>query len=228
MFLSSRRVKKFGLAARLLMTLSIVIASILLFILPKPLDRLAISVSSILMLELLILWIGGGLKKVLSGFIVILIFIFIGFLITLFSIFLGFVPPPLDYATISMFRMVILVLSFATAIQFFTVEEIRWLLTRLGLRDVSVVVALTLSQLPLTYIQFSEAITTVKLKLGERNLYKVVKPLVVYSVMNSLNLAEALYIHGVYEPIKPRFLCGRKDSILIAVSIAVLVLVLLF
>lgn len=228
MFLSSRRVKKFGLAARLLMTLSIVIASILLFILPKPLDRLAISVSSILMLELLILWIGGGLKKVLSGFIVILIFIFIGFLITLFSIFLGFVPPPLDYATVSMFRMVILVLSFATAIQFFTVEEIRWLLTRLGLRDVSVVVALTLSQLPLTYIQFSEAITTVKLKLGERNLYKVVKPLVVYSVMNSLNLAEALYIHGVYEPIKPRFLCGRKDSILIAVSIAVLVLVLLF
>ncbi|MCC6015604.1 MAG: hypothetical protein LM582_00980 [Desulfurococcaceae archaeon] len=228
MFLSSRRVKKFGLAARLLMTLSIVIASILLFILPKPLDRLAISVSSILILELLILWIGGGLKKVLSGFIVILIFIFIGFLITLFSIFLGFVPPPLDYATISMFRMVILVLSFATAIQFFTVEEIRWLLTRLGLRDVSVVVALTLSQLPLTYIQFSEAITTVKLKLGERNLYKVVKPLVVYSVMNSLNLAEALYIHGVYEPIKPRFLCGKKDSILIAVSIAVLVLVLLF
>jgi hypothetical protein len=228
MFLSSRRVKKFGLAARLLMTLSIVIASILLFILPKPLDRLAISVSSILMLELLILWIGGGLKKVLSGFIVILIFIFIGFLITLFSIFLGFVPPPLDYATVSMFRMVILVLSFATAIQFFTVEEIRWLLTRLGLRDVSVVVALTLSQLPLTYIQFSEAITTVKLKLGERNLYKVVKPLVVYSVMNSLNLAEALYIHGVYEPIKPRFLCGKKDSILIAVSIAVLVLVLLF
>lgn len=228
MFLSSRRVKKFGLAARLLMTLSIVIASILLFILPKPLDRLAISVSSILMLELLILWIGGGLKKVLSGFIVILIFIFIGFLITLFSIFLGFVPPPLDYATVSMFRMVILVLSFATAIQFFTVEEIRWLLTKLGLRDVSVVVALTLSQLPLTYIQFSEAITTVKLKLGERNLYKVVKPLVVYSVMNSLNLAEALYIHGVYEPIKPRFLCGKKDSILIAVSIAVLVLVLLF
>jgi hypothetical protein len=228
MFLSSRRVKKFGSAARLLMTLSIVIASILLFILPKPLDRLAISVSSILILELLILWIGGGLKKVLSGFIVILIFIFIGFLITLFSIFLGFVPPPLDYATISMFRMVILVLSFATAIQFFTVEEIRWLLTRLGLRDVSVVVALTLSQLPLTYIQFSEAITTVKLKLGERNLYKVVKPLVVYSVMNSLNLAEALYIHGVYEPIKPRFLCGKKDSILIAVSIAVLVLVLLF
>ncbi|MCC6057812.1 MAG: hypothetical protein LM568_02720 [Desulfurococcaceae archaeon] len=228
MFLSSRRVKKFGLTARLLMTLSIVIASILLFILPKPLDRLAISVSSILILELLILWIGGGLKKVLSGFIVILIFIFIGFLITLFSIFLGFVPPPLDYATISMFRMVILVLSFATAIQFFTVEEIRWLLTRLGLRDVSVVVALTLSQLPLTYIQFSEAITTVKLKLGERNLYKVVKPLVVYSVMNSLNLAEALYIHGVYEPIKPRFLCGKKDSILIAVSIAVLVLVLLF
>jgi hypothetical protein len=180
------------------------------------------------MLELLILWIGGGLKKVLSGFIVILIFIFIGFLITLFSIFLGFVPPPLDYATVSMFRMVILVLSFATAIQFFTVEEIRWLLTKLGLRDVSVVVALTLSQLPLTYIQFSEAITTVKLKLGERNLYKVVKPLVVYSVMNSLNLAEALYIHGVYEPIKPRFLCGKKDSILIAVSIAVLVLVLLF
>jgi hypothetical protein len=228
MFLSSRRVKKFGSAARLLMTLSIVIASILLFILPKPLDRLATSVSSILILELLILWIGGGLKKVLSGFIVILIFIFIGFLITLFSIFLGFVPPPLDYATISMFRMVILVLSFATAIQFFTVEEIRWLLTRLGLRDVSVVVALTLSQLPLTYIQFSEAITTVKLKLGERNLYKVVKPLVVYSVMNSLNLAEALYIHGVYEPIKPRFLCGKKDSILIAVSIAVLVLVLLF
>jgi hypothetical protein len=228
MFLSSRRVKKFGLAARLLMTLSIVIASMLLFILPKPLDRLAISVSSILILELLILWIGGGLKKVLSGFIVILIFIFIGFLITLFSVFLGFVPPPLDYATISMFRMVILVLSFATAIQFFTVEEIRWLLTRLGLRDVSVVVALTLSQLPLTYIQFSEAITTVKLKLGERNLYKVVKPLVVYSVMNSLNLAEALYIHGVYEPIKPRFLCGKKDSILIAVSIAVLVLVLLF
>jgi hypothetical protein len=228
MFLSSRRVKKFGLAARLLMTLSIVIASILLFILPKPLDRLAISVSSILILELLILWIGGGLKKVLSGFIVILIFIFIGFLITLFSVFLGFVPPPLDYATISMFRMIILVLSLATAIQFFTVEEIRWLLTRLGLRDVSVVVALTLSQLPLTYIQFSEAITTVKLKLGERNLYKVVKPLVVYSVMNSLNLAEALYIHGVYEPIKPRFLCGKKDSILIAVSIAVLVLVLLF
>lgn len=228
MFLSSRRVKKFGLAARLLMTLSIVIASMLLFILPKPLDRLAISVSSILILELLILWIGGGLKKVLSGFIVILIFIFIGFLITLFSVFLGFVPPPLDYATISMFRMVILVLSFATAIQFFTVEESRWLLTRLGLRDVSVVVALTLSQLPLTYIQFSEAITTVKLKLGERNLYKVVKPLVVYSVMNSLNLAEALYIHGVYEPIKPRFLCGKKDSILIAVSIAVLVLVLLF
>jgi hypothetical protein len=228
MFISSKEVRNYGLISRVFMSISIIVTSLLLFILDLPLNKIVILTTLLLTLEFLILWISGGLRKVLSGFVVILVFVFIGFLITLFSMLIGFASPPIGYSISSMFRMVVLVLSFATMVQFFTVEEIRWIMVKLGLEDISTIVTLTLSQLPLTFIQFSEAIITIKLKLGRRNLYKVVKPLIIYSIMNSLNLAEALYIHGVYKPRRPRLFNGVKDFIIIIVSVAPIVMVLVF
>jgi hypothetical protein len=228
MFISSKEVRNYGLISRVFMSISIIVASLLLFILDLPLNKIVLLTTLLLTLEFLILWISGGLRKVLSGFVVILVFVFIGFLITLFSMLIGFASPPIGYSISSMFRMVVLVLSFATMVQFFTVEEIRWIMVKLGLEDISTIVTLTLSQLPLTFIQFSEAIITIKLKLGRRNLYKVVKPLIIYSIMNSLNLAEALYIHGVYKPRRPRLFNGVKDFIIITVSVAPIVMVLVF
>jgi hypothetical protein len=228
MFISSKEVRNYGLISRVFMSISIIVTSLLLFILDLPLNKIVILTTLLLTLEFLILWISGGLRKVLSGFVVILVFVFIGFLITLFSMLIGFASPPIGYSISSMFRMVVLVLSFATMVQFFTVEEIRWIMVKLGLEDISTIVTLTLSQLPLTFIQFSEAIITIKLKLGRRNLYKVVKPLIIYSIMNSLNLAEALYIHGVYKPRRPRLFNGVKDFIIITVSVAPIVMVLVF
>jgi len=228
MFISSKEVRNYGLISRVFMSISIIVTSLLLFILDLPLNKIVILTTLLLTLEFLILWISGGLRKVLSGFVVILVFVFIGFLITLFSMLIGFASPPIGYSISSMFRMVVLVLSFATMVQFFTVEEIRWIMVKLGLEDISTIVTLTLSQLPLTFIQFSEAIITIKLKLGRRDLYKVVKPLIIYSIMNSLNLAEALYIHGVYKPRRPRLFNGVKDFIIITVSVAPIVMVLVF
>jgi hypothetical protein len=228
MFISSKEVRNYGLISRVFMSISIIVTSLLLFILDLPLNKIVILTTLLFTLEFLILWISGGLRKVLSGFVVILVFVFIGFLITLFSMLIGFASPPIGYSISSMFRMVVLVLSFATMVQFFTVEEIRWIMVKLGLEDISTIVTLTLSQLPLTFIQFSEAIITIKLKLGRRNLYKVVKPLIIYSIMNSLNLAEALYIHGVYKPRRPRLFNGVKDFIIITVSVAPIVMVLVF
>jgi hypothetical protein len=228
MFISSKEVRNYGLISRVFMSISIIVTSLLLFILDLPLNKIVLLTTLLLTLEFLILWISGGLRKVLSGFVVILVFVFIGFLITLFSMLIGFASPPIGYSISSMFRMVVLVLSFATMVQFFTVEEIRWIMVKLGLEDISTIVTLTLSQLPLTFIQFSEAIITIKLKLGRRNLYKVVKPLIIYSIMNSLNLAEALYIHGVYKPRRPRLFNGVKDFIIITVSVAPIVMVLVF
>lgn len=228
MFISSKEVRNYGLISRVFMSISIIVTSLLLFILDLPLNKIVLLTTLLFTLEFLILWISGGLRKVLSGFVVILVFVFIGFLITLFSMLIGFASPPIGYSISSMFRMVVLVLSFATMVQFFTVEEIRWIMVKLGLEDISTIVTLTLSQLPLTFIQFSEAIITIKLKLGRRDLYKVVKPLIIYSIMNSLNLAEALYIHGVYKPRRPRLFNGVKDFIIITVSVAPIVMVLVF
>lgn len=226
LFISSKKVTRFGLLPRIIMCISIVIASVTLFVLQIPLQILGIYTTIILALEFLVLWIGGGLRRVLSGFTLVLLFTIFGSVVTLTSMLMGFTPPSLEYIVSSMFRMVALILSFATTLQFLTVEEIRWILVKIGLKDTSVILALTFSQLPLTLMHFSEALTTIKLKLGEKKIYKVVKPLIVYSVMNSLNVAEALYIHGVYPPRTPKIFSGVKDLLLIVVSVAILAAIL--
>ncbi|MEM1526301.1 MAG: hypothetical protein QW775_07615 [Ignisphaera sp.] len=227
LFISSKKVTSFGLLPRIIMCTSIVVTSLAMFILGIPLQILGIYTTIILALEFLVLWIGGGLRRVLSGFMLVLLFTIFGFVITLTSMLMRFTPPAVEYMVSSMFRMVALVLSFATMLQFLTVEEIRWMLVKIGLEEASVILALTFSQLPLTLMYFSEALTTIKLKLGKKKIYKVVKPLIVYSVINSLNVAEALYIHGVYPPRTPKIFNGLKDLLLIVISVTIIATILI-
>lgn len=227
LFVSSRRITKYGFLSRLITCISMMIASIMLFVLRLHLQTLCILTVFVLAIEFLILWIGGGLKRVLSGFALVMLFAVFGFLITITSMFTGFTPPSVEYTVSSMLRMVALVLSFATMLQFLTTEEIRWILIKVGLKDISTILGLTFSQLPLTLMHFSEALTTIKLKFGGNKIYKVVKPLVVYSIINSLNIAEALYIHGIYPPRTPKMLCGLKDLLLISISVTTLAIILL-
>jgi hypothetical protein len=53
------------------------------------------------------------------------------------------------------------------------------------------------TQIPISMYYASEAFTTIRLKYGNKRIYKVVVPLVLLSMYTARSLAESYYLYGV-------------------------------
>ncbi len=219
-FLVSEKAGRFGLVARLLAPLLVLLSLTLPYVIPGTRTPLSQTVSALVYEALLATYLIGS-RRLLGVFRLVGFFLVLGFALNLFSAFLGFEPSDAAVLALGTLRMAGIVIALTLFFQLLTIGELRFLLRRLGLGRYSELLSVAMAQLPTTFTSFSEAYVVAKLKLGGRRVASLVKPLVVDSILNSRQIAEALYIHGIPPAPRPR-LVSRRDPLILVPAILVL------
>lgn len=150
-----------------------------------------------------------GASKALKGLAFIAFFILIGTAIFMLNRALGLPSPRYEEVVTGSVRLFAFFLAFSLFFQLISLEEWRGIMLKLGLRDQALMFSVIGVLLPLTLMQFSEALTTVKLKYGGKRLTSLVVPMAFLAVMNSRNIVEAMIVYpprveGYISLFKPR------------------------
>jgi hypothetical protein len=162
----------------------------------KPLANLIYIIPALLM-ALTIIYISGSFKRILGGLQFVVLFIVIGLIINLLAGIFGLWNTNLVDVAIASMRGAIMFMAITLIFQWVKIEEVQWLLEKIGLGKLGVSIAIAFSQLPHIIVMYLEALVTVKLKYGSRYLYKVLLPLTLYTINHAREVAEAIYIHGM-------------------------------
>lgn len=153
----------------------------------------------VLLVELLFLSRLRGHRVVLNGLKLVALFTVIGVALTMFFPLPGGTRLQPGEAVAGAVRVVAFFLAFTQLFQLITVEEWRGILARIGLRDQAMAFTLALSQLPLTILYFSEALTTVSLKHRGVRKGSILTPLIYHAALSTRSRLEALLQY----PVKP-------------------------
>ncbi len=218
-FLASERVGEFGLVTRVLTPLLLLSSLSLPYVVPGSRIPLVQTAAALAYEAVLVTYLAGS-RRLLGVLRLVGLFLVLGFALNLLSALLGFEPSDAAVLVTRTLRMASIVIALTLVFQLLTVGEMRLLLRGLGLERYSEMFAVAMSQLPTTLVSFSEAYVVAKLKLGRRRIAALVKPLVVDSVLNSRQVAEALYIHGIPPAPKPK-LVSRRDPLMLVPAILV-------
>uniref|UniRef100_A0A7C5UTR2 Energy-coupling factor transporter transmembrane protein EcfT n=1 Tax=Ignisphaera aggregans TaxID=334771 RepID=A0A7C5UTR2_9CREN len=162
----------------------------------KPLANL-IYITPALLMALTVICISGSFKRILGGLQFVMLFMVIGLMINLLAGIFGFWTTNLVDVAIASMRGAVMFMTITLIFQWVKIEEIQWLLEKIGLGRLGVSIAVAFSQLPHIIVMYLEALVTVKLKYGSRYLYKVLLPLTLYTINHAREVAEAIYIHGM-------------------------------
>jgi len=225
-FVTSKKANNFGFLTKIISSGWLILSLSLPYIVPGVRLSPAQTVAAVLYGLTLLSYLAGprrvfGMAKLLALFVVL------GLFLDIISVALGSEPSnPLEVSLRAM-RVFAIVVSLSTAFQLFTITEMRYLLTILGLRSYSELFSAAMAQLPATFIAFSESYVATKSKLGGRKIAALIKPLVVDSIVSSRYLAEALYMHGIPPAPKPKLLNMPRDLAMIVSVITITVLPLL-
>ncbi len=222
----SEKTQKFGLISRLIIPVVVLYSIFYARLYSSTLLEEAVELILVLIYELLLAsWI-RGLRGVLSGLKLYLIFTAISSLVFLISSLPGVLI--LDPTTIPVLalRLVAFFTALTLFFQLISLGEWRAIFEKIGLRTLSELYPLTLLQLPLTLYYLSESATAVKLKFKGRRLHRVVVPLILLVAYTSRNILESHVIYGFSSSVKIR-LIGERDVIIYIVLTVLVVTILL-
>jgi len=221
LFISSERSRGYGIATRISIPIILLFSLSITYIVPVK-APLGIHILFILIYEFLLIWRFTRIKTFVSSLILVLIIIAIGFIINILSPYIGS-PISIDPLSLIVYsaRMAGIIIALSMIFQLMSLREIIYITEMLRLSKLSSIITIAFSQLPLTAIQFSEAITTIRLKYGRRGLFLAIKPLIIETILNSRSIAESLYLYGLPKIQKPILFNPRKDLPLLISSILV-------
>lgn len=146
---------------------------------------------TVLLAELVLAGCVRGWRPVFNGLKLVLLFTLVSALIFALSALISPPAPSIHELASGVARIVSLFLGFTLLFQLVSLREWRSVLYRLGLRRQSLIVSMIMTQLPITLMHFSEALTTVRLKYAGKRLERLVTPLTYYTVLNTRNVVEA-------------------------------------
>lgn len=213
-FTVSEKARKFGLLVRVFVPAVLILSLSLPYVAPwiqiSPVQTLAAVVYEVMIAAYL-----AGVKRLINMLKLVGVFLLLGFFLNTVSLILGYEPSDLLTIALRSLRIVAIVIAITLLFQLLSIGEIRYLLAKIGLKRYSEMLAVAMAQLPVTFMTFSEAYVVAKLKLGEKNLASLIKPLVVDSILNSRHLAEALYIHGIPPTPRPKLISPKDPLILV-------------
>lgn len=161
-----------------------------------------------------------GWRTVMNGLKLVLFFTLVSALIFVLSTLISLPAPSTPELASGVARIVSLFLGFTLLFQLVSLREWRGVLYRLGLRRQSLIVSMIMTQLPITLMHFSEALTTVRLKYAGRRIERLVTPLTYYTVLTTRNVVEA---YAQYPPsLKARLMLFRKKDIVVYAGLVAL------
>lgn len=222
LFTYSKRIEKFSTLSRIFLSLIIIILIFASRIFSANLISEFSRISIILIYEILAISYFKGLKSTISALRLVLLFLTIGTTVFLVSHALGWVAPSPPVIITGSLSLVAFFISFSLLFQLLTIKEWRRIISILGLKKHANIFTLVLSQIPITIYYVSEAFTTVRLKYGNRKLYKVVLPLMLITLYSARNLIESSLIYGVTTETK--LVIFKNKDVLIYTSIGVLLI----
>ncbi|MEM2534432.1 MAG: hypothetical protein QXD12_01355, partial [Candidatus Nezhaarchaeales archaeon] len=173
---------------------------VLLLIIRWSSESIAIELTRLILVlsfEFYLASLARGLRGVLAGLKLISLFAIIGALVFCVSYLVGWLAPGPIMLVPGMLRLVSLFLGFSLLFQLVSFQEWRSILSKLGLKNQSVILSMVLSQVPTIIHYLSEAITTVKLKYKGKRLHKVATPLTLLSFLTSRALTESYIVYGL-------------------------------
>jgi len=198
LFLQSRRDPGFSTLGKVVYSITLVV----LLVFSRSISSPALYYSypaMILLAELAVSSMLKGFRPVLNGLKLVALFTLVGIAFSYLATLMNAPAPSLPEALVGGVRLVAFFLAFTLLFQLLTVGEWEGILARMGLGSQAVALALTLSQLPLTLLYFSEALTTVSLKYRGKSRVSFITPLVYHTALSTRSRLEALLQY----PIKP-------------------------
>ena len=225
MFSYSKRVRDYSTLSRISLSISLVVSTLLSRTLFNDPTLETIKLVEILVLELLVGFYLRGARLVLSALRLVVFFVALGALIFYVSYLVGWATPGPVQIALGALSLVSLFMALSFVFQFLSLGEWRRLFTLLGLKKYAVLFSLVISQIPVTIYYASEAFTTVRVKYGNKKLYKVTTPLILLSLSNARNLLESHALYGVYQEHKLT-LFKKKDLVLYATMILLAIILL--
>ncbi|MEM0197135.1 MAG: hypothetical protein QXK66_05820 [Sulfolobales archaeon] len=213
-FVVSKKAKEFGLLAKVLTPVLLISFLSLPYVAPG-LEISTVQTLLALTYETVVAIYLAGSRKLVGILKLVGMIIALGFALNLVSILLGSDPAEPVTMGLRALRVATIVLALTLLFQLLTVGEIKYLLLKMGLKRYSEVFAVSMALLPITFINFSEAYVVARLKLGKKNIASLIKPLMIDSIINSRHMAEALYIHGIPPPLRPKLVTSKDLAILV-------------
>jgi len=137
-----------------------------------------------------------GIRGVLAGLKLIVVFAITGTLVFYMSYLFGWLAPNPVQIVPGALRLVVLFLGFSLPFQLISLRELRSLMSKLSLDRQALALSMMLLQIPTTLYCLSEAATTIKLKYKGKKPYKIAVPLTLLSFLTSRGLAESYSIYG--------------------------------
>lgn len=152
--------------------------------------------SIILLFELYLASKVRGLRGVLAGLKLILLFTVIGVAVLFISYLAGWLAPNPQTLLPGALRLVAFFLGFSLIFQLISLREWRSIMNKLGLKKQAMALSMVLFQVPTIIHYLSEAATALKLKYKGKKPYKIVVPLTLLSFLTSRSLLEAYILYG--------------------------------
>jgi hypothetical protein len=220
-FAYSKKLDEYSTLARLMFASFMVAASIIVrFFTVNDLD-VVVRLTLILLIEILITSHFKSMSTTLKSLKLVAIFVVIGAIIHLLSYITGWVAPRPQDVVMSSIQIVALFLAFSLYFQLISLSEWRRLLHVAGFKQLSTLFTFVVTQIPISMYYASEAFTTIRLKYGNKRIYKVVVPLVLLSMYTARSLAESYYLYGVHSEFKLSVF-KFKDTLLYSVILVLL------
>ncbi|MEM3805831.1 MAG: hypothetical protein QXM43_06155 [Desulfurococcaceae archaeon] len=178
----------------------------------------------VLFVVLAIMSLVRGLRIVLEGIRLFLLFTLAGALVFYLSYILGWLAPDPVNIPVGALRLVAFFLSFSLFFQVLSLEEWRYVFSKIGLKTQSHLLSVTAAHIPVLLNYLSESAVAIKLKFKGKKLYKLVVPLILLSLYTARGLYEAHLIYGATLRPRVKFTIFKKKDVLLYCIVLLLII----
>ncbi|MEM4576131.1 MAG: hypothetical protein QW701_01570 [Candidatus Nezhaarchaeales archaeon] len=222
MLLYSNKMEDYSTLSRALLAFSTVILLLITRWLSQDVIYEGARLSLIILFELYLASKVRGMRGILAGLKLVLLFTVIGVVVLLISHLAGWLAPDLQTLLPGALRLVAFFLGFSLIFQLISLREWRSIMNALGMKRQAVALSMVLFQIPTIIHYLSEAATALKLKYKGKKPYKIVVPLTLLSFLTSRSLLETYVLYGV--PADAKFTLYKSKDVHLYLPFILLIL----
>jgi hypothetical protein len=218
------RARCFSLAARIIAPAVLITASILVAAVKRESSTVFYAFTIVFTSGLLAY--NSGFAELVKGVRLILLFILLGLLINMLALATGLTPLSIERVLTGALRLSAIAFTAILLFQWISVEEWISLFSSAGAEGFARILALSITQLPLSLRAFSEALLSVRIKYGGKYFTRMLNPLLLHAINTARSVSETLLIYGPPAPVKAEAWRWRDIVLYAGVSAVTLTLLI--